>query len=68
MYKQAAIEARREREEQLFNDWTEWAELDEESKQYVRDYLSDEWIMLGFVRFLLSSNDSPGFTKNMGFS
>jgi|GEM_PF-3314862 len=42
MYKQAAIEARREREEQLFNDWTEWAELDEESKQYVRDYLSDE--------------------------
>jgi len=42
MYQTAFAKARRERDVQLFNDWSEWAALDEESKQYVRNFLSKQ--------------------------
>jgi hypothetical protein len=39
MYQQAIKEAQQERDERLFKDWSEWSELDEDSKHYVREYL-----------------------------
>ena len=42
MYRQAIAEAKQEREWQNYIDWREWHDLDEESKQFVRDYLKDK--------------------------
>ncbi|MCP5205826.1 MAG: hypothetical protein H7A01_01355 [Hahellaceae bacterium] len=42
MYRQAIAEAKQEREWQNYLDWREWHDLDEESKQFVRDYLKDK--------------------------
>ena len=41
MYKTAEEEARLEKEEQCNKDWQEWLSLDEESKQYVLNYLNN---------------------------
>ena len=40
--KQKLMEAKQEREWQNYLDWRDWHDLDEASKQFVRNYLADE--------------------------